>query len=118
MGICEFYSPILIYAVLSRGLKILHAKARKFATKIASRQNSVNQYWGVKFTFIFHLPVGVLVGVLGVLVGVFDVLIGVVVVLIGVLGVLVGILGVLVGVFGVLVGILGVLVGIFLIGMV
>ena len=73
---------------------------RKFATKIASRQNSVNQYWGVKFTFIFHLPVGVLigvlgvlVGVLGVLVGVFDVLIGVVVVLIGVLGVLVGVLG-------------------------
>ena len=62
----------------------------KFATKIASRQNSVNQNWGVKFTFIFHLPVGVLIGVLGVLVGVvgvFDVLIGVVVVLIGVLGV-------------------------------
>ena len=25
---------------------------RKFATKIASRQNSVNQYWEVKFTFI------------------------------------------------------------------
>ena len=70
---------------------------RKFATKIASRQNSVNQYWGVKFTFIFHLPVGVLIGVLGVLVGV---------------------LGVLVGVFDVLIGVVGVLVGIFIIGMV
>ena len=70
---------------------------RKFATKIASRQNSVNQYWGVKFTFIFHLPVGVLIGVLGVLVGV---------------------LGVLVGVLGVLFGVLGALVGTFIIGMV
>ena len=64
---------------------------------MASRQNSVNQYWGVKFTFIFHLPVGVLIGVLGVLVGV---------------------LGVLVGVHGVLVFVLGVLVGIFIIKMV
>ena len=35
------------------GLKILHSKVRKFATKIALRQNSVNQYWEVKFTFIF-----------------------------------------------------------------
>ena len=68
---------------------------RKFATKIASRQNSVNQYWGVKFTFIFHLPVGVLIGVLGVLVGVLGVLVGVFDVLIGILGVLVGVLGVL-----------------------
>ena len=34
-------------------LKILNSKVRKFATKIASRQNSVNQYWEVKFTFIF-----------------------------------------------------------------
>ena len=67
---------------------------RKFATKIASRQNSVNQYWGVKFTFIVF---GALVGILGVLVGVF---------------------GVLVGVLGVLVGVLCVSVGIFIIGMV
>ena len=67
---------------------------RKFATKIASQQNSVNQYWGVKFIFIIF---GVLVGILGVLVGVF---------------------GVLVGVLGVLVGLLGVSVGIFIIGMV
>ena len=73
---------------------------RKFATKIASRQNSVNQYWGVKFTFIFHLPVGVLIGVLGVLVGVLGVLVGVFGVLIGVLVVLIGVLGVLVGVLG------------------
>ena len=35
------------------GLKILHSKVRKFATKIASQQNSKNQYWEVKFTFIF-----------------------------------------------------------------
>ena len=35
------------------GLEILHSKVRKFATKIASRQNSVNQYWEVKFTFSF-----------------------------------------------------------------
>ena len=35
------------------GLKTLHWKARKFATKIASRQNSINQYWRVKFTYIF-----------------------------------------------------------------
>ena len=67
---------------------------RKFATKIASRQNSVNQYWGVKFTFIFHLPVGVLIGVLGVLVGVLGVLVGVFDVLIGVVVVLIGVLGV------------------------
>ena len=73
---------------------------RKFATKIASRQNSVNQYWGVKFTIIFHLPVGVLIGVLGVLVGVLGVLVGVFGVLIGVLVVLIGVLGVLVGVLG------------------
>ena len=35
------------------GLKILHSKVCKFATKIASQQNSVNHYWEVKFTFIF-----------------------------------------------------------------
>ena len=35
------------------GLKILHSKVRKLATKIATRQNSLNQYWEVKFTFIF-----------------------------------------------------------------
>ena len=35
------------------GLKILHTKARKFETKIASRQNSENQHWEVKFTYIF-----------------------------------------------------------------
>ena len=37
--ICHFYTHTF------SGLKILHSKARKFATKIASRQNSVNQYW-------------------------------------------------------------------------
>ena len=71
---------------------------RKFATKIASRQNSVNQYWGVNL--LVFLVFGVLIGLLGVF------------------GVLVGVLGVLVGVLGVLVGVLGVLVGIFIIGMV
>ena len=64
---------------------------RKFVTKIASRQNSVNQYWGVNL--LVFLVFGVLIGVLGVLVGV--------------LGVLVGVLGVLVGLFGVLIGVLG-----------
>ena len=84
--ICHFLYTNAFFRPVKKSTK----KVRKFATKIASRQNSVNQYWGVKFTFIFHLPVGVLIGVLGVLVGVvgvFDVLIGVVVVLIGVLGV-------------------------------
>ena len=74
---------------------------RKFATKIASRQNSVNQYLGVKFTIIiFHLPVGVLIGVLGVLVGVLGVLVGLFGVLICVVVFLIGVLGVLVGVLG------------------
>ena len=48
LDICHFF-----YTHTFSGLKILHAKARKFATKIASRQNSVNQYWRVKFTYIF-----------------------------------------------------------------
>ena len=47
--ICNYF-----YAHTFPGLKILHTKARKFATKIASRQNSVNQYWRVKFTYIFN----------------------------------------------------------------
>ena len=46
--ICHFF-----FTHTFSGLKILHSKVRKFATKIASRQNSVNQYWEVKFTFIF-----------------------------------------------------------------
>ena len=50
---------------------------RKFATKIASRQNSVNQYCGVNLLVFL----------------VFGVLIGVIVVLIGVVGVSVGVLG-------------------------
>ena len=37
------------------GLKILHSKVRKCATKIASRQNSVNQNWEVKFTLCVNL---------------------------------------------------------------
>ena len=35
--ICHFF-----YTHTFSGLKILHSKVRKFATKIASRQNSVN----------------------------------------------------------------------------
>ena len=70
-------------------------KMPKFATKIASQKYSVNQYWGVKFTFIFNLPVGVLIGVLGVLVGIFSVLVVVFDVLIGVVVLLIGILGIL-----------------------
>ena len=38
---------------------------RKFATKIVSRQNSVNQYFGIQIHIL-----GVLFGILGVLVGV------------------------------------------------
>ena len=36
---------IFFTLALFEGLKILHLKARKFATKIALRQNSVNQYF-------------------------------------------------------------------------
>ena len=46
--ICHFF-----YTHTFSGLEILHSKVRKFATKIASRQNSVNQYWRVKFTYIY-----------------------------------------------------------------
>ena len=66
---------------------------RKYSTRIASRQNSVNQYFRV----------------LGVLFGVFAVLVGVHGVLVGQPGVLVGVLSVLVGVLGVFVGVLDVL---------
>ena len=38
--ICHFF-----YTTTFWGLKILHSKVRKFATKIASRQNSVNRYF-------------------------------------------------------------------------
>ena len=48
-------------------------KVRKFTTKIASRQNSVNQYF---FSYYFDCIIGVLVGVPGVLYGVLGVLIG------------------------------------------
>ena len=62
-------------------LQIVRQKVRKFATIIVSRQNSVNQYWGLKFTLAYSFDwdcvFGVLVaysfdwdGVLGVLVGV------------------------------------------------
>ena len=37
-----------------RGLEIVRQKVRKFATKIALRQNSVKQYCGVKFTYLFQ----------------------------------------------------------------
>ena len=65
----------------SQTFKLYAGKVRKFATIIASRQNSVNQYWGLKFTLAYSFDwdcvFGVLVaysfdwdGVLGVLVGV------------------------------------------------
>ena len=60
---------------------------RKFATKIVSRQNSVNQYFGIQIHIL-----GVLFGVLA-LVGVL--------VLFGIPGVLFGVPGVLFGVPGV-----------------
>ena len=68
---------------------------RKFATKIASRQNSVNQYlFLLANSFDRNCALGVLFGVLCILVGILCVLFGVFVVLVGVLGVLVGVLGV------------------------
>ena len=60
---------------------------REFATKIVSRQNSVNQYFGMQIhIFIFGLP-GVLFGILGVLFGVLGDLFGIPGVLVGVCGV-------------------------------
>ena len=61
---------------------------RKFATKIVSRQNSVNQYIGMQIHILVFL-----FDVLGVLVGAL--------VLFGVPGVLFGVPGILVGVLGV-----------------
>ena len=61
---------------------------RKFATKIASRQNSVNQYlFLLANSFDRNCALGVLFGVLCILVGILCVLFGVFVVLVGVLGV-------------------------------
>jgi len=48
--ICLFFFPHTF-----SGLKILHSKVLKFATKIALRQNSVNQNWEVKFTLSVNL---------------------------------------------------------------
>ena len=48
--ICHFF-----FTHTFSGLKILHSKVLKFATKIASRQNSVNQNWEVKFTLCENL---------------------------------------------------------------
>ena len=69
---------------------------RKFATKIVSRQNSVNQYFGMQihiFYFIYFKSAqekkGNLFGILGVLFGVLGVLFGVLCVLFGVLGIFV-----------------------------
>ena len=64
----------------------------KFATKIASRQNSVNQYlFLLANSFDRNCALGVLFGVLCILVGILCVLFGVFVVLVGVLGVLFGV---------------------------
>ena len=72
---------------------------RKFATKIASQQNSVNQYlFFLAYSFDRNCALGVLFGVLCILVGILCVLFGVFGVLVGVLGVLFGVLGVLFGV--------------------
>ena len=65
---------------------------RKFATKIASRQNSVNQYlFLLANSFDRNCALGVLFGVLCILVGILCVLFGVFGVLVGVLGVLFGV---------------------------
>ena len=63
---------------------------RKFATKIASRQNSVNQYlFLLANSFDRNCALGVLFGVLCILVGILCVLFGVLCVFFGVLGVFV-----------------------------
>ena len=41
---CTYLIFVIFYTHTFSGLKILHSKARKFTTKIASQQNSVNQY--------------------------------------------------------------------------
>ena len=46
--ICHFF-----YTTTFWGLKILHSKVRKFTTKIASRQNSVNHHSRAKFHIYF-----------------------------------------------------------------
>ena len=92
--ICHFWFTIAIF----RPVKSLPKKCVNLHTqKIASRQKSANQYWGI--TFLVFFVFGVLIGVIGVLVGVLGVLFGVFSVLVGVLGVLLGVLGVLVGIF-------------------
>ena len=40
---------IFFYAIAFLGLKIVRQKVHKSETTIVSRQNSINQYWGVKF---------------------------------------------------------------------
>ena len=53
--ICKFW-----YATIFWTCKKYATKVRKFATKIASQQNSVNQYLGIQIHIL-----GVLFGVLG-----------------------------------------------------
>ena len=85
---------------------------RKFVTKIASRQNSVNQYFGIQIHICFVWRTWCLFGILGVLFGVLGVLFGVPGVLFSVLGILFGIPDVLFGVPDVLFGVSDVLVGV------
>ena len=51
--------PYLIFVIFVRqrhfqAWKRYAKKVRKFTTKIASRQNNVKQYYGVKFTYLFQ----------------------------------------------------------------
>ena len=48
--ICHFF-----YTSTFKGLKILHSKVRKFATKVASRQNSVKFCWVSNYTLCVKL---------------------------------------------------------------
>ena len=48
--ICHFF-----YTSIFWGLKILHSKVRKFATRIVSRQNSVNHHSRAKFHMYFSV---------------------------------------------------------------
>ena len=102
--ICHFW-----YATIFLGLWKVRQKVRKFATKIAPQQNSVNEYFEIlihiycklyqfmaffAYYFDWDSILGVLFGILGVLFGILGVLFGVLCILFGLLGVFFAVLGV------------------------
>ena len=47
---------VIFYTDTFWGLKVLHSKVHKFATKVTSRQNSVNHHSRAKFLLLLHQP--------------------------------------------------------------